>query len=208
MKNKYSYINKISLMGGVLCFDFINTVHDRVNLPSYDYLPDYQAFIYWNKRLKVVPVNKIKRLESFSMRNSGLAGKTLSEIKKRREILYKFFSSVASGYRIDSNLLIKFNAILSASFKHIQFVYSKGTLTVSWDNRKVNLYEPFWVIIKSAFDVISSENFQRIKECRECGWIFLDTTKNNNRRWCNMLTCGAKNKARTYYQKHRLMRNT
>ena len=191
-----------------MCFDFINTVHDRVNLPTSDYLFDYQAFIFWNKRLKVMPVNKIKRLESFSRRNAKLAAKTLSEIKKRRETLYNLFSSIAAGKGIDNQLLIKFNKILSTSLKHIWFVYSKGVLTLSWDDRIVNLYEPFWVIIKSAFDIVASGNFQRIKECSECGWIFLDNTKNNNRKWCNMLTCGAKNKARTYYRKHRLMRNT
>jgi predicted RNA-binding Zn ribbon-like protein len=193
-------------MGGVLCFDFINTVHDRVNLPSKDYIFDYRAFMYWCKRLKVLPAYKIKQLESFSKRNIQLAEKALIKIAGSREILYSFFSSIAAGKVIDGGLLLKFNKIISASFMHIRYEYSKGRLIVAWNDRKVSLYEPYRVIIKSAFDVVSSGDFQRIKECSGCGWIFLDSTKNNSRRWCNMLTCGAKIKARRFYQKKRLLK--
>jgi len=32
-----------------------------------------------------------------------------------------------------------------------------------------------------------------------CGWLFLDTSKNHTRRWCDMKSCGNRAKARKYY---------
>jgi predicted RNA-binding Zn ribbon-like protein len=59
--------------------------------------------------------------------------------------------------------------------------------------------EPLWVIYKDAFDIITTSPVNRIKECRSCGWLFLDKSKNNSRTWCNMQSCGSIEKSRRYY---------
>lgn len=43
----------------------------------------------------------------------------------------------------------------------------------------------------------------RIKVCpgKNCGWLFLDETKNGRRRWCTMETCGNRAKARRSYER-------
>lgn len=43
----------------------------------------------------------------------------------------------------------------------------------------------------------------RIKTCPgpNCGWLFLDETKNARRRWCSMETCGNRAKARRSYER-------
>jgi predicted RNA-binding Zn ribbon-like protein len=40
----------------------------------------------------------------------------------------------------------------------------------------------------------------RIKTCaaRDCGWTFVDQSKNRSRRWCDMAVCGNLAKARHY----------
>jgi predicted RNA-binding Zn ribbon-like protein len=32
-----------------------------------------------------------------------------------------------------------------------------------------------------------------------CRWLFLDTSKNHTRRWCNMRVCGNRMKARRFH---------
>jgi predicted RNA-binding Zn ribbon-like protein len=44
-----------------------------------------------------------------------------------------------------------------------------------------------------------SDKLERVKECPNCGWLFLDTTKNGKRRWCSMEDCGSNVKALEYY---------
>jgi predicted RNA-binding Zn ribbon-like protein len=45
----------------------------------------------------------------------------------------------------------------------------------------------------------------RVRRCgREgCVLLFLDTSKNNTRRWCDMAVCGNRVKAATHYHRHR-----
>src|SRR5207247_343918 len=45
---------------------------------------------------------------------------------------------------------------------------------------------------------LTSAELGRLKKCpsANCGWIFLDTTRNRTRRWCDMKVCGNRAKAR------------
>ena len=46
---------------------------------------------------------------------------------------------------------------------------------------------------------------ERIKRCpgENCGWLFLDETRNGRRKWCMMETCGNRAKARRNYRRAR-----
>ncbi|HET8727128.1 MAG TPA: CGNR zinc finger domain-containing protein, partial [Alphaproteobacteria bacterium] len=37
----------------------------------------------------------------------------------------------------------------------------------------------------------------------DCGWLFLDTSKNAKRRWCDMRYCGNRAKAHRHYERAR-----
>jgi predicted RNA-binding Zn ribbon-like protein len=40
-----------------------------------------------------------------------------------------------------------------------------------------------------------------VRECSgdTCGWLFVDTSRNHSRRWCDMEDCGNRAKARRHY---------
>jgi predicted RNA-binding Zn ribbon-like protein len=52
--------------------------------------------------------------------------------------------------------------------------------------------------------LMTSERLQALRECgnRECRWLFLDTSKNHTRRWCDMKVCGNRIKARRFKALH------
>jgi predicted RNA-binding Zn ribbon-like protein len=58
-------------------------------------------------------------------------------------------------------------------------------------------------VIRSAADLLISEEFSRIKKCADptCGWLFLDISRNRSRRWCDMRDCGNRAKASRFYKK-------
>lgn len=41
----------------------------------------------------------------------------------------------------------------------------------------------------------------RIRICGNCGWLFLDRSKNRSRFWCDMAVCGNRAKASRHYRK-------
>jgi predicted RNA-binding Zn ribbon-like protein len=44
---------------------------------------------------------------------------------------------------------------------------------------------------------------ERLKTCRNCGWLFYDRSKNRSGSWCSMDLCGSRAKSKRYYWKSR-----
>jgi len=59
---------------------------------------------------------------------------------------------------------------------------------------------PVWVLAESVSDVLLSPGMWSVRTCAAdtCRWLFLDTSKNHTRRWCNMKVCGNRMKARRF----------
>lgn len=58
--------------------------------------------------------------------------------------------------------------------------------------------------VMSAFSIIADpRELSRVKTCPgdDCGWMFVDETKNGRRTWCLMETCGNRAKAARHYQR-------
>ncbi len=53
----------------------------------------------------------------------------------------------------------------------------------------------------SALRLVSAPEQDRIKICANCGWLFLDRSKNRSRTWCDMAVCGNRTKAHRHYRK-------
>src|SRR2546425_557101 len=67
------------------------------------------------------------------------------------------------------------------------------------------LDRPLWEIARSAADLLTSGERDRVKECASttCEWVFLDKSRNRSRRWCDMSDCGNRAKARRFHAKKR-----
>jgi predicted RNA-binding Zn ribbon-like protein len=52
----------------------------------------------------------------------------------------------------------------------------------------------------AAHDAQQDGTWERLGVCRNarCSWVFLDSSRNRSRAWCDMATCGARQKMRAY----------
>jgi predicted RNA-binding Zn ribbon-like protein len=76
-----------------------------------------------------------------------------------------------------------------------------ATLDWAWDRRRpLDALDP---VILDAAHVLTSADRPRLRSCPACDWVFLDTTRNGRRRWCDMADCGSRAKSREYYHRHR-----
>ncbi|MDH6179869.1 putative RNA-binding Zn ribbon-like protein [Microbacteriaceae bacterium SG_E_30_P1] len=59
------------------------------------------------------------------------------------------------------------------------------------------------VIARAAVQLFSPEERERIRACAadDCGVIFYDESRSNNRRWCSMARCGNRAKVREYRER-------
>lgn len=196
-------IETLLLDGGCACFDFINTVHSRVEEERHEYLESYKDLITWCRHVELLSESRLAGLEEMVNQNPGRARKAFSEVIETREMLYRFFSSVAAGQPVAERDMKAFNRQLSKTLVNLEFREVDGKLKPGWKTGESDFSEPLWRIMKSAYELLTEEETERIKECEACGWIFLDQSKNKSRRWCNMQTCGSIHKAKKYYHRQK-----
>jgi len=55
-------------------------------------------------------------------------------------------------------------------------------------------------IVEDAVRLFGGDGLDRLKLCagENCGWLFLDHSKNRSRRWCTMADCGTLTKVRRF----------
>lgn len=201
--NKQRSILTLPLDGGALCFHFINTVNawTGTEIQEHEYLGDYEELIKWCEKVEIVSEETRKALRKYAAKNEAAANTALQKIKKIREMLYHLFSAVAAATPPAPDLLERFNKTLSAALATFRFDNTPGGLTGNVREDPSDLLTPIRIVMKSAYDILTTEDHTRIKECATCGWIFLDLTKNNKKRWCSPLTCGSMHKAKRYYER-------
>ncbi len=200
-------VDNMLLDGGCPCFNFTNTIHSRKDEVTYDYLNSYNDVIGFAERVKLISHERLKKLRKIADENEEKAKQKLNEIKNKRELLYKIFSAIINNKTVDEQASEDFNKVLGNSLSNLRFRFNKGKVTLSWKENEVDLMEPLWIIFKDAFDILTLKPLERVKECKACGWLFLDKSKNNSRTWCNMQSCGSIIKAKRYYYKKKVKTN-
>jgi predicted RNA-binding Zn ribbon-like protein len=64
--------------------------------------------------------------------------------------------------------------------------------------------DPFLhAILHAAMALAFSDEMKRVRVCGNCGWLFIDRTRNANKRWCTANLCGSRTRARRYYARQR-----
>lgn len=205
--DKIRSVDTLPLDGGALCFHFINTVYAWKGQNLHEYLGTYEEVVQWCAKVDILGPQARRGLLKLAEKHPSKAAAALQRIKKIRRSLYRFFSALAThqAQEIPAAVLKDFNATLSHGLSQIQFSIVQNQCTPGFKNAP-DLLAPVWVVMKSAYDILTLEDLSRIKECPRCGWIFFDNTKNNMRRWCSPSTCGSADKSKKYYSKKKKLK--
>lgn len=54
---------------------------------------------------------------------------------------------------------------------------------------------------RSALRLVGLADPERLKICGNCGWLFVDRSRNRSRTWCDMAVCGNRIKANLHYRR-------
>ena len=192
-------LETLEIVGGTLCLDFANTINSRVN-PEHDYLMQYSDLVEWATKLEVISPSESKQLQKRARQNIHEAENALMAARTLRDLLYRLFSNTAQRSEPEKKDLGIFSVFYGESISRGQFAKKETHYRTTWSFDDA-LESLLWPIIYSAGDLLLSEELGQVKECPGCGWLFLDTSKNQSRRWCSMDTCGARDKMRRYHKR-------
>ncbi|RDC66307.1 CGNR zinc finger domain-containing protein [Adhaeribacter pallidiroseus] len=196
-------IKTIQFDGGVLCFDFVNTLRSRKVEKVHNYLATYADFLILCRRVQILPESTLDQLDQYSAQNPEAAEAALEAIVAVRENLYRLFSAIAAGTIPTAAVVATFNQNLSGALAGVFLTWQGPDYALQQEVYENELEGPLKIILYSAYQTLVHEDRKRIKECAECGWLFLDKTKNGKRLWCNPVDCGSTTKSRRYYHRQK-----
>jgi predicted RNA-binding Zn ribbon-like protein len=194
----------LPLIGGPLCLNFTNTAHGRGTPDHTDNLVNYAALIAWSKHAKAIGAGEAGKLLAAAARHPRAAEAVRRRAIELRERLHRSFVALQRGAQPDPGDLAGINRELAAALPHARLAPEAGAFTWSWDEEPA-LDRVLWPIVRSATQLLTAAELPRVKQCRGrgCSWLFLDTSKNSSRRWCEMEVCGSRAKARAYYARRK-----
>ena len=198
-----------SRIGGRLCLDFANTVGSsagrRQGGPDPDdHLHTYEDLVAWGRQLEVITPRAAKALLAEASRHPAGAAATLERAKELREALYRVFSARAAGEPPVASDLARLNGELKEALSRQRLALEEGQVTWTFESAPTDLDAMLWPVARSAGELLTADaGLARLRECASdtCGWLFVDTSKNRSRRWCDMADCGNRAKARRHYHR-------
>lgn len=179
--------------GGWPCLDFTNTVSTRIPVTGYEYLRSWDDFRLWVQRAGLLPQAEWPVW-------CRLPEGNIDEVRTLREALFLLFEYYVRTGALHSGHLDTLNGFLHEVYPHTRLCMTESGLKRGVEDAPYP-EKPLWLIALSAEALLLSDRMSRVKACDNCGWLFLDTSKNGARRWCNMQTCGSQIKAKAYYHR-------
>ncbi|AKD53692.1 CGNR zinc finger domain-containing protein [Spirosoma radiotolerans] len=202
---KLTTITEMDLTGGVACLDFANTALD-FDTPV-ERLHTYTDLLILARRLSLLDTEVLDTLTALAQADPKQAAGVLDKAREVRQSMLTVFASLVKGTveALPASVLTAFNGHVNEALNQRGFSGQANKLTLDWQSSQINLLQAVWVFSLSAYELLSGQDQRRIKQCGACRWYFLDATKNQGRKWCDMQSCGSHQKARRYYQRKKQM---
>ena len=185
-------------IAGARGLDFINTVEWRTDPDArVERLSDYAELATWCAKAGLISAAEARRLIGAAHRQPQRARAVLRQAIDLRETCVALLRHPQEARPI------------RALDRRLQAVHCRPTLEIGPDGVLQSglapvgpaLDRPLALIALELVSFLGSRRVEHVRLCANprCGWMFIDTSRNHSRRWCEMATCGNRSKARAHY---------
>jgi predicted RNA-binding Zn ribbon-like protein len=189
-------------IGGHPAVDFVNSIEWRAQSGEIDHIGSYERFLVWMSRASLLSDLRIRELRQRAARNRSLTAKIWREAARFRVAAHSLLTAKANGRRLARPDLERVDYFCGRAHRNRGLACVQDQVTWRWTVG--DLRQPLWVTAYSTADLLVSPQLRRLRVCanQPCDWLFLDFSRNGQRRWCQMETCGNLSKVRRYRAKH------
>ena len=192
------------LVAGHPVLDFVNTLDWRFRPSgSEELLNDYEDLLRFSEQSGLMTRWEARRSATG---DSATKKRILTSAKKLRECLASILYAIAYGQTppIDHRRTLSDFARTVRRSEDLEWRNSRLAWIANRDRTNASDM-PFLKLGSAALDLLTSEKINKLSTCSnpECRWLFLDGSKNQGRRWCDMKLCGNRIKARRYRSRQR-----
>ena len=181
---------------------FVNTLSGRPTSAPVERLDSYEALVAWAREQHLVSAAAAERLSAEARRHPNRASAVLARARDFREALNGLAAAIDAGKPPGADVLKTIGACLAGAYANGRLVPHDGAL--QWvASAEDDLERVLWEIGRAAGRLVVSPRLARVRACAasDCGWWFVDDTKNRSRRWCDMTLCGNREKLRRFRSK-------
>ncbi len=185
----------IVYVGGDPSLDLVNTVDWTSAGLQHDRIPSYRRFVAWAEGAGVVSRRQGKRLRAAARARPRRARGALARVHQARGTLQALFTAAASDR---GTALHRLNPLLAHALAHLELAAAGARTRLTWRGLGAELDSPLWPVVWAAARLLDSPEADRIRICGgiDCGWVYVDRSRNGLRRWCEMAICGTRAKSR------------
>jgi predicted RNA-binding Zn ribbon-like protein len=179
------YLGTYKLIGGVPALDFVNLVSYRGTQRAHDWLE---------------PATNLGRWAD-AAGSRAVAGADIETLRDLRELLARVFLAVADGGVPVPGDLDRVGTLAAHTWTRRRLRFPAGANAATWTGSEPSLLDE--LTLDAVAILTSAEELRKVSACDECRWLFLDTSRNHSRRWCDPADCGNRARQRRHYQRRR-----
>lgn len=190
---------KLDLRGGHPALDLINTVawrgdpHRRT-----EFLMDYRDLVAWAQHAGVVSPREAHTLAADGSYDLGAATRTLRRVRELREALHAVWTECGTAREAE-----KITGAYRSALRAKSLAFDEEI--PRWRDTTLTVHTPLHRLAFESITLLTTVPRARIKRCGddECGWLFLDASHRQNRRWCSTADCGNRARVRRFHERAR-----
>jgi predicted RNA-binding Zn ribbon-like protein len=192
------------LIAGHPALDLVNTLDWRFREDGpEDLLASYDDLLRFAAQAEILSPKQIRQILRTSTQTA--AADALVACRELREAAAAIFYAAVDS-RAPSASQIK---IVERCFKQARdrqrLAWADSKLAWEWPPSESGPDLPVWILAIATVRLTLSGEMRLLRACEkpDCRWLFLDTSKNHSRRWCDMKICGNRMKARRFKAQHK-----
>jgi predicted RNA-binding Zn ribbon-like protein len=190
-----------SLCGGHPVLDLVNTLDFRFRAAGPDeLLPSYGALLAFMLQSGLLDHPTRESLAKRALRTE----QALQAARELRESAAAVLYATVEGSTPAAAEIRKLEAFALAAHQHQELIWTRGAadshFVWDWRSSRTEAELPVWILSLQTVALLTSPALKRVHSCHSesCRWLFLDTSKNHTRRWCDMKVCGNRMKAQRF----------
>lgn len=199
--------------GGTPALMLANTLDWRLREHPVELLGGVDDLLTWAWSANALELAEAKRLRTWSAEHPRLAARALEQVRELREAAASIFQAKVADKPIADRALATLDQVYREAMAARTLRVDGATVRWTWQDSDPKPTEPSrrtpeidrirWAVAIDAVRLLTGPEGDRVRQCAdaECGWFFLDESRNRSRRWCSMEACGNRNKVRRFYRR-------
>ena len=192
------------LVGGHPALDLVNTLDWRFrDTGSEELLASYDDLLRFAAQAEILSAKQIRQIQRSA--TDRAAATALVATRELREAAAEVSYAVVDDRTPSGSQIRVIERAFQEARERQRMAWSGSRMVWEWPASDCGPDLPFWMLAVSTARLLLSDQMRLVRACEkpDCRWLFLDTSKNHSRRWCDMKICGNRMKARRFKAQHR-----